>query len=147
MWHPQKQLFNVWLIASGAAGADLEETLRMNSLGHFLHRLETQEDFFETLSDLDRESVTFPNLLMYLMPPERQKVDDFFRDLKASPGCGPVPVIVFYEQNISPDVKHLYVQGASSVVRVPMHFDGLVEVMRTIEAYWSRVVSPPVPTL
>lgn len=140
-----RQVFNVWLIASGKEGDDLEETLRMSSLGHFLHRLDTQDAFFETVDELDKESVAYPNLLLYLMPPDEQAVDEFFRTLKAVPECRPAPVIVFHGSGVSPNVKSLYAQGASSVIRVPIRFEGLVDIMRTIEAYWSEVVSPPKP--
>lgn len=141
----RKPEFDVWLIASGKDGDDLEETLRMSSLGHFLHRIDNADAFFETVAELSEESITCPNLLLYLMPADRDEVSRFFERLSELPECRPAPVIVFHGSDVAPNVKSLYAEGASSVIRVPIRFEGLVDIMRTIEAYWSEVVSPPKP--
>lgn len=139
----RKQVFNVWLAASGKEGADLEEALRMNSLGHFLQRFADEASFFWALQEMDRDVPSFPNLFMYLMSSPDAPVENFFRRLKTMADCRHIPVIVFHAAGISPNVKRLYALGAASVIRVPIRFDGLVEVMRTIEDYWFNVAAAP----
>ncbi|MCG7200759.1 hypothetical protein MD273_13575 [Marinobacter pelagius] len=139
----KRRMFNVWLIASGQSRADLEEALRGHALGHNLTVIPDETAFDVLARDIDRDADRFPNLLMYLVRDSAQAPPDFLHKLKASADFRHVPVIVFHTGRIVPDIKHLYSLGAASVIRVPIKFHGLVSVMRTIEAYWFNVASPP----
>lgn len=139
----KRRMFNVWLIASGKSGVDLEEALRGHALGHNLSVIPDEQAFDDLARDIDRDTERFPNLLMYLGGEDAQAAPDFLRKLKASGDFRHVPVIVFHTGRVTPDIKVLYSLGAASVIRVPIKFQGLVSVMRTIEAYWFNVASPP----
>jgi len=143
MPYSKKRMFKVWLIASGKLGADLEEALRGHALGHDLIVIPDERAFDGLASEIDRDTERFPNLLMYLVGEDAQAAPDFLRKLKRSGDFRHVPVIVFHTGRVTPDLKTLYSLGAASVIRVPIKFDGLVSVMRTIEAYWFNVASPP----
>lgn len=143
MPYSRRPMFNVWLIASGKEGADLEEALRMNALGHNLTMLPDERAFESSSKSFRRDSEHFPNLLMYLIGHDVNDGTGFLQRVKQSADYRHVPVIVFYPGNVSPNVHKLYGCGAASVIRVPIRFSGLVELMRTIDAYWFNVASPP----
>lgn len=132
-------MLNVWLIASGEQGEHLEEVLRMNTLGHNLTVLQNEGEFFRLVEKVEVTSGRLPNLLMYLIGEDPNAAADWVKRVKVSEGLGHVPVIVFYTEKARPDVRSLYALGTASVIRVPVGFQGLVEIMRVFEAYWFNV--------
>ncbi|MBJ6136045.1 hypothetical protein [Marinobacter litoralis] len=137
--YPRKVGLNVWLIAASKEGDDLEEALRMNALGHNLTVMASENEFDQRVADLDTDSGAWPHLLMYLVRGETSDADKLLCKVKASERLSHVPVIVFYTEQATFDLAGLYSSGAASVIRVPVRFQGLVEVMRVIEAYWFKV--------
>ncbi|MDP4548099.1 MAG: hypothetical protein ABJM19_14165 [Marinobacter sp.] len=139
MLYPRKVDLNVWLIAASKEGDDLEEALRMNALGHNLTVMASEGEFNERVAGLAEDFDALPHLLMYLIREETTGVDDWILKVKASERFSHVPVIIFYSEQATFDLARLYSCGAASVIRVPVRFQGLVEVMRVIEAYWFKV--------
>ncbi|MFV8572014.1 hypothetical protein ACNQ6O_12480 [Marinobacter sp. SBS5] len=140
MLYPRRVGLNVWLIAAHKEGQDLEEALRMNALGHNLTVLASEAEFDACAADLEVDSEAFPHLVMYLISENASNAADWVLNMKASAKFRHVPLIVFYAEPAKLDLTSLYAQGAASVIRVPVRFQGLVEVMRVIEAYWFKVV-------
>ncbi|WP_203298836.1 hypothetical protein [Marinobacter sediminum] len=138
-----QRMLNVWLIAAGHEGENLEEALRMHSLGHNLKVLANDAEFNELAEGLGGEFTRYPHLLMYLIRDNAHEADGWLEGLKAMEGLRQVPVIVFYADPVKPNARRLYALGAASVIRVPMRFEGLVEIMRIIEAYWFNIVLTP----
>ncbi|WP_323750315.1 hypothetical protein [Marinobacter sp.] len=143
MLYPRRVGLNVWLIAASKEGEDLEEALRMNALGHNLTVLANEAEFDARAADLAVDSESFPHLVMYLIGEQTTSVDDWILQVKASGRFGHVPLIIFYGDQAQFDLTSLYMHGAASVIRVPVRFQGLVEVMRVIEAYWFKVALTP----
>lgn len=143
MLFSRQMMLNVWLIASGEHGEDLEEVLRMNSLGHNLTVLANETEFNQRAENLRVSPSGFPHLLMYLIGDNPDATSDWLRRVKVSADLRHVPVIVFHTDRARPDVRSLYALGATSVIRVPVGFQGLVEIMRVIEAYWFSVTLVP----
>ncbi len=136
-------MLNLWLIASGEQGENLEEVLRMNSLGHNLTVLANEGEFDQGAENLEVNSSQFPHLLMFLIDDNPDAASAWLQRVKASAEFRHVPAIVFYTEEARPEVRTLYAQGAASVIRVPVGFQGLVEIMRVIETYWFNVTLVP----
>jgi len=143
MMFSRERMLNVWLIASGEQGENLEEVLRMNSLGHNLTVLANESEFEHGVENLEVNSGRLPHLLMYLTGDNPDAASDWLGRVKDSAEFRHVPVIVFYTEEARPDVRALYAHGAASVIRVPVGFQGLVEIMRVIETYWFNVTLVP----
>ena len=143
MLFSRERMLNVWLIASGEQGEHLEEVLRMNSLGHNLAVLANETEFDERAEYIGPDYSRFPHLLMYLIGDNPDAASEWLGRVKASAEFRHVPAIIFYTEEARPDVRTLYAHGAASVIRVPVGFQGLVEIMRVIETYWFNVTLVP----
>ncbi|MBR9869917.1 MAG: hypothetical protein GYB26_02120 [Gammaproteobacteria bacterium] len=143
MLYPRRVGLNVWLIAAHKEGQDLEEALRMNALGHNLTVLASEAEFDACAAGLEADSESFPHLVMYLISENTANAEEWVLTMKASGKFRHVPLIVFFVDPPKFDLTGLYAQGVASVIRVPVRFQGLVEVMRVIEAYWFKVALTP----
>jgi CheY-like chemotaxis protein len=65
------------------------------------------------------------------------------REIKADPDLKRIPVIILTTSQADTDVGRLYDLGANSFVTKPFQFEALVEVMRTLGAYWFKTVELP----
>lgn len=64
-------------------------------------------------------------------------------EIKADPELRHLPVVVLTTSKEEEDVVRSYDLGASSVITKPVSFEGLVEVARTLGAYWFELVALP----
>ncbi|MBC7905286.1 MAG: response regulator [Rhodospirillaceae bacterium] len=63
--------------------------------------------------------------------------------LKADADLRRIPVVILSTSKADEDVARSYDLGANSFVSKPVTFDGLVEVVRTLETYWFQLVALP----
>ena len=136
-------MLNVWLIAAGKHREDLEEALRMSSLGHNLTVFGSGEECDQRARDFWQDSKGAPHIVMYLVGDDPAVAFDWLGKMKKTRKFRHVPVIVFHSEVTRSSVRGLYALGAASVIRVPVGFQGLVEIMRVIEAYWFSVAEVP----
>ena len=54
-----------------------------------------------------------------------------------------IPVVVMTTSQAEEDVIRSYATGANSYITKPVSFEGLVEVMRSLEQYWFQIVRLP----
>lgn len=67
--------------------------------------------------------------------------------IKADPLLRRIPVVVMTTSQSDEEVARAYDHGASSYIKKPVTFEGLVEVMRAIGRYWIDIVDlPPEPS-
>lgn len=136
-------MLNVWLIASGKHREELEEALRMSSLGHNLTVFGSGEECDRRARDLLQDAKGVPHIVMYLIGDNPAVALDWLAGMKKTREFRHIPVIVFHSEVTRSDVTGLYALGAASVIRVPVGFQGLAEIMRVTEAYWFSVVEVP----
>ncbi|MBC7951528.1 MAG: response regulator [Rhodospirillaceae bacterium] len=63
--------------------------------------------------------------------------------LKADADLRRIPVVILSTSKADEDVARSYDLGANSFVSKPVTFDGLVEVVRTLDTYWFQLVALP----
>lgn len=63
--------------------------------------------------------------------------------LKADPDLRRIPVVIMSTSKADEDVARSYDLGANSFISKPVTFDGLVEVVRTLDTYWFQLVALP----
>lgn len=68
---------------------------------------------------------------------------DVLRRIKADPDLRTVPVVVFSTSRSDVDVSAAYACGASSYVVKPVDLQRFMDVVRSIEAYWTGTVRLP----
>ena len=64
-------------------------------------------------------------------------------EIKADPELRRIPVVVLTTSKADTDIARMYDLGASSFIAKPIHFDALVNVMRTLGQYWFSTVELP----
>ena len=55
-----------------------------------------------------------------------------------------IPVVVLTTSAAEPDIASVYELGAASYITKPVAFVSLVELMKVVVEYWTKVVVPPV---
>jgi CheY-like chemotaxis protein len=68
---------------------------------------------------------------------------DALRQIKADPDLRRIPIVILTTSNAEEDIKHSYDLGANAYITKPMTFDGLVEVMRSLDTFWFETVELP----
>lgn len=63
--------------------------------------------------------------------------------LKADPATRRIPVVVFTTSDVEQDIDDTYDLGVSSYITKPSSFEGLKDVVRALDIYWSGMVALP----
>lgn len=64
-------------------------------------------------------------------------------EIKADPELKRIPVVILTTSKADEDIARSYDLGANSFVSKPVTFDGLVDVVRTLDSYWFQLVALP----
>lgn len=64
-------------------------------------------------------------------------------EIKADTDLRRIPVVILTTSKADEDVLRSYDLGANSFVSKPVTFDGLVDVVRTLDTYWFQLVALP----
>ena len=65
------------------------------------------------------------------------------KHIKADPELRRIPVIVLTTSKAEEDILRTYDLGVSSFITKPVSFEGLVDVVRTLNHYWIEIVELP----
>ncbi|SDW98800.1 hypothetical protein [Marinobacter mobilis] len=133
----------IWL----AASHDKERRQLVDALSYsgLAHRMRTYDSAEGLLGQLDASNAYPGLILLALSDGEVPGTLDILTRVKQHPVLRVVPVIVFKPADSACDTLECYRRGAASVIRQPLGFQGLVEVMRIMENYWVSV--SPLPEL
>lgn len=104
------------------------------------------EDGAEALDLLDAVaagSAPRPDLVILDVNLPRVGGIDVLRHIKADPALRTVPVVVFSTSRSDVDVSAAYACGAASYVVKPVDLQRFMDVVRSIEAYWTGTVRLP----
>lgn len=110
----------------------------------------TVEDGKELLDYLNREgdyaaagSAPRPGIILLDLKMPRLGGLEALERIKADPELARIPVIVLTTSGSDEDITRSYDLRASSFIRKPVTFDGLVTAIRSIEKYWFEIVQLP----
>lgn len=125
------------LAMDALADSQMKDSVRFvedgEQLMHYLH----QTGEFAGM-DLPRPGI----ILLDLNMPKKDG-REALREIKDDPSLRAIPVVVLTTSQDREDVAGAYSLGSNSFITKPVTFDGLVEVMRTLERYWFGVVALP----
>jgi CheY-like chemotaxis protein len=125
------------LAMDALADSQMKDSVRFvedgEQLMHYLH----QTGEFAGM-DLPRPGI----ILLDLNMPKKDG-REALREIKDDPSLRAIPVVVLTTSQDKEDVTGAYSLGTNSFITKPVTFDGLVEVMRTLERYWFGVVALP----
>ncbi len=84
-----------------------------------------------------------PGLILLDLNMPRMDGRQALQRLKKNPDTRRIPVVVFTTSNADDDIENTYDLGVSSYITKPSSFEGLMEVIRTLNVYWSNAVVLP----
>jgi CheY-like chemotaxis protein len=132
---------------------DVELTLDAFGEVHLANRIDVARSGQEALDRLfgrtrrpDGGRHLLPDLI--LLDLKMPGVDGFevLRQIKAAPVLRRIPVVVLTSSREEGDRAMTYDSGANSYLVKPVSFDGMLEIVKTIEDYWLTInVGPPLP--
>lgn len=119
-----------------------KEALRETSLTLDLH---VAEDGEEALDFLRQEPPDAPRTDLVLLDLNMPKVSghEVLEEMKNDPELRLIPVVVFTSSAAREDIEAAYDRYANCYITKPGDLDDLVDVVRSIEAFWLTVVRLP----
>lgn len=85
-----------------------------------------------------------PGVIVLDLNMPRKDGREALQEIKAEPELRRIPVVVLTTSKADTDIARLYELGASSFIPKPVHFEGLLNVVRALGHYWFQVVELPV---
>ena len=137
------------LMADDDAGDRLlaKEALAEARLANDLHFVEDGEELLEYLCRREGYSglngSPRPGLILLDLNMPRKDGREALKEIKADPVLRRIPVLVLTTSKAEEDILRTYDLGANSFITKPVKFEGLVEVMKTLQKYWFDIVELP----
>ncbi len=91
----------------------------------------------------DRDKFPLPYLLLLDLKMPRKNGFEVIAWLKQQPVLKRLPVVVLTSSKEDPDVNRAYELGANTYLVKPVKFEGLVEMMKTLNLYWLILAEKP----
>jgi len=126
----------------------IEDAFRESRLANPLAFAEDGQDLLDLLRAQGRHEGKplkhQPGLILLDLNMPRMDGRAALKALKADPELRRIPVVVLTTSKAEEDILRTYDLGVSSFISKPVTFDGLVDVVRTLNHYWIEIVQLPV---
>jgi CheY-like chemotaxis protein len=125
----------------------MADALAENGSAAELHTVEDGEqllDYLRRRGAFKKLAGTAPPTLILLdlnMP--RKDGREALREMKADPALRRIPVVVMTTSRADDDIRRTYDLGVNSFIIKPSAFADLVEILKTLSAYWFETVKLP----
>ena len=121
----------------------LQEALVVNPL----YRVKDGEDLMEYLllkgKYSSRAKAPFPSLILLDLNMPKKDGREALQEIKAHADLRKIPVVVLTTSEAKEDIAQCYELGASSYIKKPVSFDGLVKALKAFKQYWFAIVELP----
>lgn len=84
-----------------------------------------------------------PGLILLDLNMPKKDGREALKEIKSDPELRHIPIVVLTTSKAEEDVYRTYDLGVNSFITKPVTFEGLVEVMKTLERYWFQIVRLP----
>jgi two-component system, chemotaxis family, response regulator Rcp1 len=106
-------------------------------------RAEDGDDALRKLTAILNGDLPRPDVVVLDINLPRANGFDVLRRIKGDPDLRTLPVVIFSTSRAEVDVAAAYACGASSYVVKPVDLHRFMDVVRSIEAYWTATVRLP----
>jgi len=125
----------------------VKNALAANGIIHGLYFVEDGEELMDYLYHRGKygDTVAFPTPGLILLDLNMPRKDgrEALREIKQDPDLRRIPVIILTTSEREEEIFRSYDLGANSFITKPVSFQGLVEVMKSINRYWFEIVELP----
>jgi CheY-like chemotaxis protein len=90
-----------------------------------------------------REQFPVPSLVLLDLKLPRKSGIEVLGWIRSQPGLKRIPVVMLTSSRQPIDIDRAYDLGVNAYLVKPVNFDGLVEMLRTLDAFWFRVNERP----
>src|SRR5581483_1707246 len=125
----------------------LERAFKQAQIANPVHRVKDGEEALAYLKGegqySNREKFPLPHLMLLDLKMPRKNGFEVIQWVRQQPGLRRVPLVVLTSSKEDPDVNRAYELGANTYLVKPVKFDGLVEMMKTLNLYWLILAEKP----
>lgn len=89
------------------------------------------------------KGVPLPGLILLDLNMPRMDGRKALSELKGDPKLRRIPIVVLTTSKAEEDIVRTYDLGVNSFISKPVTFDGLAEVVATLQHYWLEIVALP----
>jgi CheY-like chemotaxis protein len=93
----------------------------------------------------EREKFPLPALVLLDLKLPRKSGLEVLSWIRNQPGLKRIPVVMLTSSKQPVDINRAYDLGVNGYLVKPVSFDALVEMLRTLDAFWLRTNEKPVP--
>lgn len=120
------------------AEARLNNTMRCVENGEELMDYLHHRGEFANMKDSPR-----PGLILLDLNMPKKDGREALKEIKDDADLRQIPIVVLTTSKAQEDIYRTYDLGVNSFITKPVSFDGLVDVMKALSAYWFSIVSLP----
>ena len=123
------------------------DAMRESRLGNTFRCVEDGQELMDYLARTGKYAVVDaprPGLILLDLNMPRKDGRQALEEIKRDPELRRIPVVILTTSKTEEDVLRSYDLGANSFITKPVTFDRLVEIVRTLESYWFKIVELPV---
>jgi CheY-like chemotaxis protein len=125
----------------------MERAFKQAKIANPLHRVKDGEEAIAYLKGegqyADRGEFPLPYLVLLDLKMPRKNGFELIEWVRQQPGLKRLPLVVLTSSKEDPDVNRAYELGATTYLVKPVKFEGLVEMMRTLNLYWLILAEKP----
>jgi CheY-like chemotaxis protein len=125
----------------------IKEACREAGLVYDLHWVKDGEELIDYLFRLDERKksgeTAYPGLIILDLNMPKVSGFEALREIKTHPSLRKIPIIILTTSQSEDDVVQAYDLGVNSFIQKPIRFESMVDVFRTMDRYWFKVVKLP----
>jgi CheY-like chemotaxis protein len=84
-----------------------------------------------------------PGLILLDLKMPRKDGFEALREIRADPDLRAIPIVALTTSKAEEDILRSYDLGVNSYIVKPVTFEGLVEIVQTLDHYWFQIVELP----
>ena len=90
-----------------------------------------------------REQFPLPALVLLDLKLPRKSGIEVLAWIRSRPALKRIPVVMLTSSKQAADINRAYDLGVNAYLVKPVNFDALVEMLKTLDAFWLRAMEPP----
>ena len=121
----------------------LDESRLLNELSFVEDGQELLDYLFNHGKYADKKKYPTPGIILLDLNMPKKDGREALKEIKAEKRLRSIPIIVLTTSKAEKDILSTYDLGVSSFITKPVSFEGLVDVMKTLNKYWFEIVELP----
>jgi CheY-like chemotaxis protein len=94
----------------------------------------------------ERERFPLPSLILLDLKLPRKSGIEVLEWVRSRPGLRRIPVVMLTSSKQTVDINRAYELGVNAYLVKPVNFDGLVDMVKTLDSFWLRLNERPTST-